>query len=101
VRSISFCFCLIFLSGCSYTGEKRGFVYKTPLIEFACSHEPSKIDIKIDKEDLAKIIGAAIPKSRGIQGQEDHSVSQEAEKLAPKVEKLVQLCQQLIKGEAI
>lgn len=96
MRRIALCFCVIFLSGCSYTGEKRGFVYKTPLIEFACSHEPSKIDIKIDKEDLAKIIGAIL-KSRNRNTQ----VADRVERLAPEVKNLVQLCQQLIKGDAI
>ena len=61
IRCVAICFVALFLSACTTTGEKRGYVVKTAFYEFACSQEPSetKLDpdaLKIGAELLAKAI---------------------------------------------
>ena len=87
------------LSGCSLntSDEGRGSIYKTPLVEFTCSHEPSKTDIKIDKEILTQL-ATVLPLLKENKDSLTPFINTEG---FPKVKELVTLCQQLIAGETI
>ena len=86
-------FSFLLLSGCSgsFSGEKRGFVYRVNGNEFVCLHEPMKTEVTIDKAVLGMAKVAEEP-------QKDPVSS--ADKF-PSAKELVTYCQQLLNNTAI
>lgn len=65
MRRIALCFCVIFLSGCSFALTKAGrsFTYKNDTMEFVCSQTPAKVEGSIDPSVTGAF--ARIFKSKG------------------------------------
>ena len=96
---------MVFLSGCTLnqTREKRGFSYRTPLIEFTCNHEPSQTKMEISDKIAAMIPGLSNFELFGTIKTEDEENSDKRfnKKTLTIPKDLVKYCKQLIDREPI
>ena len=101
--SLLFSLCtMLLLSGCSgsFSGEKRGYVYRTVGGEFVCSHEPTKTEFTIDKAVLETIKSAA-KNALGEGLKADELVIKLEGPSFPEPKDLVNFCRKLLNNDPI